>query len=299
MARVPEHSVRAALGPRLRARLREPMTLGVLVSLALHAALLGVRFVDRPAQARAADARLEVVLVNARTEHAPERPQVRAQVDMDAGGDRERERALSMLPASPRVQDAMDPGAQRRRAEALVQEQRRLLLAAQGAQVRADDRPSASRATQASGRDREAVERALARLQAQLDSEIADGGTRPRRLTHGVSAVGVSHARYVDDWVRRVERLGTEHYPAEARGRAYDALLVTVEIDRQGRVLDVILHNPSRHEVLNRAVRRVVLAGAPYPAFSAEMAREGDSLRIVRTWHFTNDALATGAVGTR
>jgi protein TonB len=299
MARALDRSARGVLGVVLGTRLREPMTIGVLASLALHAALLGVHFVDGSAPPRAADARLEVVLVNARTERAPERPQVRAQVDMDAGGNRERERALSMLPASARAQDAVEPGEQRRRAQALVQEQRRLLLAAQGPQVRADDRPGASRATPASGRDREEIERALARLQAQLDSEIAEGGTRPKRLTYGVSAVGASHARYVDDWVRRVERLGTEQYPAEARGRAYDALLVTVEIDRQGRVLDVILHNPSRHEVLNRAVRRVVLAGAPYPAFSAEMAREGDSLRIVRTWNFTNDALATGAVRTR
>lgn len=279
--------------------LREPMTIGVLVSLGLHAALIGLHFVDPVGASRAAqETRLEVVLVNARGERRPERPEVQAQANLEGAGDRPGERPVSMLPASARLQDAPDLTVQRRRAEQLVEAQRRLLLGAQGTPMRADPQRN-ERAATATGDDRREIEQALMRLQAQLEREIVDGGSGARRLTYGISAVGVSHARYVDDWVRRVERLGTEQYPPEARGKAYDALLVTVEIHRSGKVLDVILHNPSRHDVLNRAVRRVVLAAAPYPEFSPEMAREADSLRIVRTWNFTNDALATRASEAR
>ena len=90
-----------------------------------------------------------------------------------------------------------------------------------------------------------------------------------------------------------IERIGTERYPPEARGRQYDALIITVEIDREGRVVDVIINRKSRYDALNRAVRQIVYAGQPYARFSPEMARQGDILQIVRTWTFTHDGLET------
>jgi protein TonB len=91
----------------------------------------------------------------------------------------------------------------------------------------------------------------------------------------------------------RVERIGTERYPADARGRQYDSLIITVEIDKHGNVVDVVINKKSKYEALNRAVKKIVYAGQPYERFPPEMAREGDILQIVRTWTFTNDALET------
>ena len=148
----------------------------------------------------------------------------------------------------------------------------------------------------ARGVDEKDVESAIARLQAQIDRQISDYNKRPKRLTFGINAVGVSYARYVDAWATKIERIGTERYPQAARGRLYDSMIITVEVDRHGNVVDVILNRKSRHEILNRAVREIVLAGAPYERFPPEMAREGDILQIVRTWNFTNDSLATQSV---
>ena len=134
------------------------------------------------------------------------------------------------------------------------------------------------------------------RLQAQIDKQISDYNKRPKRLTYGINAVGVSYARYVEDWAARIEKIGTERYPPEARGKLYDSLIITVEIDRDGNVVDVIVDKPSKHAALNQAGRRIVLAGAPYPRFSEAMAREGDILQIVRTWNFTRGGLETEAV---
>lgn len=293
-------SVRGQPGSAFRSRLRDPMTIGIVVSVALHVGLLGVRVVEPdPARRAAPDSRLDVVLVNARTERRPDRPAVLAQADLEAGGDRDRARPVSPLPASARAEDGTDLELQRRRAQAFVDEQRRLLLAARRTHRRVERDTPSQRVVERDGAAPEDVDRAIARLQAQLDRDLVDGGPRPRRLTYGLDALGVSYARYVDDWAQRVERIGTRQYPDEARGRLYDALLVTVEIDRSGDVVDIVLHNPSRHPVLNRAVRRVVLAGAPYPRFSPEMARDGDTIRIVRVWNFTNDALATRPAGPR
>ncbi len=293
--------LRASFDPAL---LRRPLAIGVACSIALHATLLALKFAPpEPLRFAPADAQIEVVLLNAGSERKPLKADVLAQVDMEGGGDRDAGRARSPLPADVRVSDGLDVRQQRKRVEELEAQQRQLLALARGPQAVAepDRRTPPAAARDPSGTDNEDIQQVISRLQAQIDRQISDYNKRPKRLTYGVNAIGVSYARYVDEWAARIERLGTERYPPEARGRIYDSLIITVEIDRHGNVVDVILNRKSKHEVLNQAVRRIVYAGAPYERFPPEMAREGDILQIVRTWNFTNDALATEAVkaGTR
>jgi protein TonB len=286
--------------PRLPGALREPLVLGIAASVLLHALLLALRFAPPdPLRFLPQDSRLEVVLLNARTTERPEKADVLAQVDMSAGGEHDQGRARSPLKAEREAVDATELVEQRRRVEQLEQQQRWLAALSSGK----DPAPPPDRSTPApvppfAGDAPTEVERAIARLQAQIDKQISDYNKRPRRLTFGVNAVGVAYARYVADWAARIERIGTERYPPQARGRLYGSLLITVEIDRHGNVLDVVLNRQSPHEVLNRAVRDIVYAGAPYEPFPAEMAREGDILQIVRTWTFTREGVATEAAST-
>lgn len=281
--------------------LRDPLVIGITVSVLLHLLLAVLRFAPpEPLRLAPADPRIEVILLNARTERRPEKSDVVAQVDFEGGGDRDEGRARSPLPAEAATADGTALREQRRRVQELEEQQRRLLAMARGPQAMVEsDRslPGARPRPQADAA--EDVDQAIARLQAQIDRQISDYNKRPKRLTYGVNAIGVSYARYVEDWATKIERIGTARYPPAARGRLYDTLIITVEIDRHGNVVDVILDQPSKHEVLNRAVREIVHAGAPYERFPPEMAREGDILQIVRTWTFTNDALSTQSVGTR
>lgn len=290
----------AAVLPRLPGPLREPLALGVAASVLLHAVVLALRFVPPdPVRLMPQDSRLEVVLLNARTSQRPEKADVLAQVDMSAGGEHDQGRARSPLKAEREAVDSTELVEQRRRIQELEEQQRWLAALARGK----DPIPPPERAVPAprppfSGDAPNDVERAIARLQAQIDKQISDYNKRPKRLTFGVNATGVAYARYVADWAARIERLGTERYPPQARGRLYGSMLITVEIDRHGNVIDVILNRKSPHEVLNRAVRDIVYAGAPYEPFPAEMAREGDILQIVRTWTFTREGVATEAAST-
>lgn len=275
--------------------LRRPLAIGIGVSLLVHTALLAMRFTPvEPLRFASQDSRLEVVLLNAKTARRPDKADVLAQVAMEAGGQHESGRATSPLKAETEAVDGTGLVAQRRRAQALEQEQRRLALKALDGKRLAEPDPKTNGTPVAQpGTGVTDVDVAIARLQAQIDRQISDYNKRPKRLTFGVNAHGVSYARYVADWASRVERIGTERYPPEARGKLYGSLLITVEIDKHGNVLDVVLNQKSPHEVLNRAVRAIVYAGAPYERFSPDMAREGDILQIVRTWTFTRDALAT------
>ncbi len=277
---------------------RDPLAFALVVSVVLHAFALALRFTPpEPISFAPIDPQLEVVLVNAKTEARPLKPELLAQENLVGGGEHEQGRARSPLPAQATVQDGDALVLQRRRVAELEAQQRELLALARGPQsYLQQEQPVEPAPIVQAGRDADNVDAAIARLQAQIDRQVSDYNKRPKRLTYGVNATGVSYARYVEDWADRIERIGTERYPREARGRLYGSLIITVEIDRNGEVVDVIVNRPSKHEVLNRAVREIVKAGAPYERFTPEMARDGDILQIVRTWKFTNDTLETAAL---
>jgi len=273
--------------------LREPLGLALLASFVVHAALLTARFAPPlPVILTPQDQGLEIILLNTRSTSRPAKAEVIAQVDQQGGGEHEQGRAKSPLPPSETARDGTDPAVQRQRLEALEARQRELLALARDTDGLAPLKPSLDR-PRPDASERETREALLARLQAEIERNIEDYNKRPRRMTFGVNAVGAMHAQYVADWASQVERIGTDRYPAEARGRLYDSLIITVEIDRHGQVVDVILNRKSRHEALNRAVRQIVYAGQPYARFPPEMARQGDILQIVRTWTFTHDGLET------
>jgi len=279
-----------------RVAIRDPLSFALVVSLLLHALVMFMRFAPPlPIRVSPSDARLEVVLLNAQTTTRPLKPEVLAQVDQEGGGEHESGRARSPLPAETAVRDGTALQEQRRRVERLEAQQRELLALAKGPQSYVSPQPSAQ-TPPLEAADREDSQAVLARMQAEIARNIEDYNKRPKRLTFGVNAVGVNYARYVADWASRIERIGTERYPSEARGRQYDSLVITVEIDKHGNVIDVIVNRKSKYEALNRAVKQIVYAGQPYEPFPPEMAREGDILQIVRTWTFTNDALETRSV---
>lgn len=279
---------------RLAGWLRDPLALGLAASLLVHAFVLAMNFtLPQPQRVKAEDGRMEVVLLNARTPRRPDKADVLAQVDMSAGGEHDSGRARSPLQAQDKASDGTGLQVQRR-VQALEQEQRRLMAMASGRGTVPDGQRRNDKTIPA-GDDPAEIEQAIRRLQAQIDKQISDYNARPRRLTFGVNAVGVAYARYVADWAARIEKLGTERYPPQARGRLYGSMLITVEIDRHGHVVSLVINRRSPHEVLNRAVRDIVYAGSPYERFPPEMAREGDILQIVRTWTFTRESLATEA----
>ena len=276
---------------------KDPLTIGFAISLLIHLAVMMVRFAPPdPLKFIPSESQLEVVLLNAQTKAAPLAPEVLAQVNMEGGGDRDSGRSRSPLPAETKARDGEVLQEQQARLKQLEEEQRRLLALAQGQTSQVESPPVTHDPAQAEAPNADETKEMISRLQAQIDRQIEDYSKRPRRLTYGVNAVGVNYARYVDAWADRIEQIGTERFPAEARGKMYDSLIITVEIDRFGNVVDVLINKKSRYETLNRVIKQIVYAGAPYNAFTEEMRKDGDILQIVRTWTFTNNSLKTKSV---
>ncbi|MHB8950780.1 MAG: energy transducer TonB, partial [Rhodoferax sp.] len=107
-----------------------PLQWALGASIAVHAALLTVRFVDPETFNRVfEDTPLEVILVNAHTQERPDKARAIAQANMAGGGDAERGRATSPLPPALISEVGDDAQDQAQRQLQNMQEQQTLLLA--------------------------------------------------------------------------------------------------------------------------------------------------------------------------
>ena len=128
----------------------------------------------------------------------------------------------------------------------------------------------------------------IATLEALLDQQRQAYAKRPRirRLT-SVSAKAAIDAQYLDDWRRKIERIGNIHYPIEAkRSHLYGELRLAVSILPSGYVNNIEVLQTSGIRVLDDAAMRIVRLAEPFQAFPVELKAEVDQLEIIRTWRF-------------
>ncbi|MDH4113994.1 MAG: TonB family protein [Burkholderiaceae bacterium] len=271
------------------------LVMALTVSIGLHMTILAIRFVDPELlRVRSSDPPLDIILVNAKSETRPGKPAALAQANLDGGGAHERGRRTSPLPNSFEMRDGDALEEARRSVQQLEEEQRRLLASLkESLQMRPSPRKETAADDPQSGSLDEETRQRLARAQAEIAKQISDYEKRPRKHHYMPSTSEYRYARYFEDWRARVEKVGNENYPAEARGRYYGSLRLTVSIRKDGSVADTILEKSSGSAVLDRAARRIVQLAGPYPPFPPDIARDTDILEITRTWIFTNDQLAT------
>jgi protein TonB len=263
------------------------------LSLALHAALLSVHFkFPDGMRARQESAPLEVVLVNAKTKERPAKSDVLAQANLDRGGTvEERRRAKTPLPVTEPPKPGKDLADAQRRQRSLEAKQQELLAQMNAAQSRVPAAPAREQGVeeegaQPKGRDMADLALAAMRLQAQIDRQIEEYQKRPRKKFVGANASEYRFAQYEEDWRVKIERVGTLNYPAEARGKIYGNLRLTVAIRPDGSVESIELDRSSGLGVLDAAAFKIVRMATPFAAFPPDIRRDTDLLVITRTWFF-------------
>lgn len=270
------------------------LPMALVISLCTHAALLAWRFGPAPAPRHEAST-LEVTLVNTRSEAKPLNPQLLAQQSLDGGGTQHKAQAATPLPrTTDRSADEVVLEALRRKQAELEEQQDTLLtqLAAQYAVPAPRRSPELLGQNSDPGQDTRNQESLILNAQiATIKEHIERYNALPRYTYVGPSAQEVDTARYVEAWRKRIELIGTEHYPPEARGKVYGSLQLTIYIRRDGSLDHLEFDRPSTHAVLNSAARRIIELAAPFEPFAPELAARTDILAITRTWNFTNDTL--------
>ena len=127
----------------------------------------------------------------------------------------------------------------------------------------------------------------IASLKAKLDQQQQEYSKLPRvlRIT-SASAKAADHAAYLRYWIDRIEIVGNNNYPEEARQKSlFGDLRLAVTILPNGAVDSVEILLSSGQRVLDQAAIRTVRLASPFAPFPAEI-KQWDKLEVIRTWRF-------------
>jgi protein TonB len=276
------------------------MALALLASAAVHGMVLSTQFVQiNPRLFEDPNLPMEVVLVNAKSADSPLNPDALAQVNLAGGGNTDEDRRLkSPLPASAKTQTGSEEAALQARVAELEQQAKALLTQLQpNAQLQ--ERPLAAQPTPAQpaidASQLNLQAREMAQLQARISQQWDDYQKRPKRAFVGANVKEYTFARYVEDWVTKVERVGNVNYPEAARRQGiYGSLKLTVSIHANGHIEQIEVDRSSGSKILDTAAIKIVELAAPFAPFPDDMRKKADILSITRTWTFTrSDQLVT------
>lgn len=278
------------------------IALALLVSAAFHGMVLSTQFVQiNPRLFEDNSLPMEVVLVNAKTREATLSPDALAQVNLAGGGNTDEARRLkSPLPASPQTQAGGEEAALQARVAELEQQAKTLMSQLKPEGDTPPPRPQTPPSVDASqisqqARDIVQQQREMAQLQASISQQWDEYQKRPKRAFIGANVREYAFARYVEDWVAKVERIGNLNYPEAARRQGiYGSLKLTVSIYADGRIEAIDIDRSSGFRILDAAAIKIVELGAPYAPFPDEMRKKADILSITRTWTFTRSDKLVG-----
>lgn len=269
-------------------------TVALMLALGLHAVvLMAVSFIYQVNPLEKAAETLDVVLVNWRSEQAPEEADFLAQASQQGGGEslevaRPSTNQSSILPSDgegdmPQQADVTPPDNERDKVQVLISENP---LAAEIEQVSEIDQPEQDWPTAA-----ELMRQSLQvpKMQPDMQRESEWQSRLPRRRFISANTREYEFASYMQAWVAKVERVGNLNFPMEVRQRKLTGnLLMTVGIAVDGSVESIDVQRSSGMAELDEAAIRIVRLAAPYSPLPDNIRSKVDVLHITRTWKFSS-----------
>ena len=270
------------------------LQLALGASVAVHAVLLTVRFVDPTSFNRAfQDTPLEVILVNARTNDKLERADMAkaiAQATLAGGGDLDKGRATTPLPPSALSEAGDAQEEEARRQLQSLQEQQNLMLAQVKNQLASlppllPNRPGATPEQQAAEEKR----RRLVKLLAEIERRINLENARPKKRYISPATREEVYAIYYDGLRRAIEDKGTENFPEVAGKKLYGELTMIVTVNFDGKILSTEIVESSGNRSLDRRAEAIARSAGPFGVFNEAMRRKADQILVVSRFKFTRD----------
>lgn len=291
------------------------------ISLIIHGIFLKTSYYDEPKKLFAKKT-MEIILVNSKTLQAPINSNVLAQANLNGGGSTDENlRVQTPFPVlensnndSANISVNFDkPKQQQYQEQEQAQEQQQQLqekiqnLELQQQQLFSELKRKSKNEKQKykeatknknnknnknqnlSADDLILSAKEFIRLEGEIAQRIQKYNQRPRRKFIGATAKEVNYAAYLEAWRQKIERLGTINYPANARGKIYGSLMLSVAIRKNGSIEKVRVMRSSGHKILDEAALRIIKLGEPYARFPADIAAETDVIEINRWWKFTKD----------
>ena len=261
------------------------------ISILLHAVFLTVKWIspssiDRIFQSNT----LEVVLVNARSNQAPDKPQALAQVNLAGGGQVPGQQLQSSpLSVSEQIQNGEDLQQVEKKIEALKTEQLRLIQQLKRQLFELSSQPP--NAAQGTAESDALVEKQkqLSQQLAQIEkqSQTLQGGSKKRYI--GPATQETIFARYYDKMRRTIETTGTENFPQAGGEKLYGSLTMVITLNANGKVIQTEIAKGSGRAQLDQRAIAIVQGASPFDNFTADMKRQADQLVVVTRFNFARD----------
>jgi protein TonB len=261
--------------------------------------VLGITFTLAPASENKALPTLDIILVQTQNPSEAKDAKYLAQISQQGGGNSEEKSRPRDLFTAPSL--AQDPGlalqtqqqqsrqAQSEKVAMLHQEDSDFSIKTDTQQTKPDEvtinqRESTNKNTQ------------TARLAQEISNIVENRAERPKVKYMNSSTKEFLPARYMREWINRVERIGNLNYPDQARRKKLSGtLILDVVINSNGELVNIDLRQSSGHKLLDDAAQRIVKLAAPYAPFPAKLKQEADIIHITRSWEF----LSTSQLKTR
>lgn len=273
------------------------------VSFLIHMVIiLGVTFAVPKLRELSSAPTLEITLVQAQSETAPDSPEFLAQVNQDGGGDVETsDIARNPFPLREISEDTDQIPAMHSLPQPLVTSRREvtdIMSQRSDTKIQPHTPKPDPKALQSepfnpglfasTEFDNERV-----RLNAEISRFWQEHQKQPKHKYLNARTREYKYATYMDAWRAKVERIGNLNYPEEARRRFISGnLVLDVALNSDGTIHNVSVRRTSGHQLLDDTAVRIVELAAPFAPFPPEIRAETDVVHITRTWKF-NETLSS------
>lgn len=247
---------------------------------------------------------LEITLVQAESEHAPDDAEFLAQANQAGGGTSDNqdvarnplpvreigevnnEMPVMRLPPQPKISSPQEA------TELMTQEEARKKVAKVEPEHQKADPQTVPESLGFENRPDPSEERT--RLIAEIDRVWNEYQQRPKHKFLNARTREYKYATYMKAWEAKVERIGNLNYPEEAKRRGLSGQLrLDVALNADGSVYTVTVRRSSGYTLLDDAAKRIVQLAAPFAPFPPNIRSEIDILHITRTWRFNEGALSS------
>lgn len=282
--------------PQAKIKASDRLSFTVFLAIALHALMVLTDFIKEDPKPVAKT--MEITLARFDDEKRPDEADFLAQTNQQGGGTLEEKQRQSSptksIDESMLIQESSAP--------AKPQEAKQAKRSAVVTRVADDDfsaffSPDQERIEESDSPELQSlIERSIqiAELEASYEQQLQQYAKKPRitRLT-AASTMKAVDARYVEQVVAKIERVGKQFFPRDAGRKLYGQPRVSIIIYSDGSIRDIKIMHSSGNLVLDAKTKDIVSRAAPFAPFPKEVRKERDVLELIRTFTYTGKGVSS------
>jgi len=283
------------------------LSVALFFSFTLHSLFLTTKFEYKPSFQT--DTKLDIVLVQTKTDKTPKDAKFIGQANQDGGGiDNEEERAKTPVRAPFHAFETnvvTTPFPFQQMAQSQSEQSQIITTNDSEFKIKQQQNQNDINAKiQTTGEDLQNTpdvpmnesdffknqRTMIASIQSDSDEKYQEFKNRPPHKIIGAKTKEVHHAKYMNEWIKKVERIAISQKPPKAlKKRLKGSLIVKVSFRSDGTLYGIEILQSSKNNVLDDYTLQIARLSTPFKPFEKEkkileeLGQHG-ILEIVRTW---------------